>query len=155
MSAHELTIERLIDAPPSACWRAYTHHLNEWFCPKPWRAEVVEMDLRAGGRSSVTMYGPEGEVAPNEGVYLEVIPERLLVFTDAFTTGWDPAGAPFMVGSFEFIVEGEQTRFRDRARHWTAEAKAQHEAMGFEQGWGIMADQLAEVAKTIAAKADA
>ena len=68
MSAHELVIERLMDAPASALWTAYTDHLNEWFCPPPWRAELVEMDLRSGGRSSVTMYGPNGEVAPNEGV---------------------------------------------------------------------------------------
>lgn len=154
MSEHELVIERLLDAPASALWKAYTDHLNEWFCPRPWRAELVEMDLRAGGRSSVTMYGPNGEVAPNEGVYLEVVPERLIVFTDAFTQGWNPAG-PFMVGSFEFEPAGGKTRFRGRARHWTAEARAQHEAMGFEAGWGVMAEQWEAVAKRIAETAHA
>ena len=150
MAAHELSIERLLDAPVSALWKAYTHHLDEWFCPKPWRAEVEEMDLRAGGRSAVTMYGPDGEVHPNDGVYLEVIPERLIVFTDAFTAGWDPAGAPFMVGSFEFEPQGEKTLYRGRARHWNAEAMEQHKAMGFEQGWGVVADQWEAVAKRIA-----
>lgn len=152
MSAHELVVERLMDAPASALWKAYTDHLNEWFCPKPWRAEVVEMDLRAGGRASTTMYGPGGEVHPNEGVYLEVIPERLIVFTDAFTKGWDPAG-PFFVGSFEFEPQGDKTLYRGRARHWTAEAAEQHKAMGFEQGWGIVAEQWEAVAKRIAADA--
>lgn len=153
MSAHELVVERLMDAPASALWKAYTDHLSEWFCPKPWRAEPVAMDLRAGGRSSVTMYGPNGEVHPNEGVYLEVIPERLIVFTDAFTTGWDPAGQPFMVGSFELEPQGDKTLFRGRARHWNAETKAQHETMGFHQGWGVMAEQWEAVAKRIAADA--
>lgn len=150
----ELMIERLIDAPPSALWRAYTEHLSEWFCPKPWRAEVVEMDLRSGGRAAITMYGPNGETMPNDGIYLEVIPERRIVFTDAFTGDWNPAG-PFMVGFFEFEPEGEQTRFRGRARHWSDEALEQHKAMGFEQGWGVMAEQLEAVAKRLAAKADA
>jgi len=153
MSAHELVIERVLDAPVAALWRAYTDHLEEWFCPKPWRAELVAMELRAGGRSSVTMYGPNGEVAPNEGVYLEVIPERKIVFTDAFTAGWDPAGAPFMVGSFEFEPQGNKTLLRARARHWNAEARAQHEAMGFEGGWGVMMDQWEAVAQRIAADA--
>lgn len=151
MSEHELIIERLIDAPASALWKAYTDHLEEWFCPKPWRAEVVEMDLRAGGRGSITMHGPNGEVAPNDGVYLEVIHERLIVFTDAFTTGWNPAG-PFMVGAFAFEPQGEKTLFRGSARHWTEEARAQHETMGFHEGWGKMAEQLEEVAKRIAAE---
>ncbi|NML08315.1 SRPBCC family protein [Sphingomonas sp. G-3-2-10] len=149
--SNELVIERLMDAPVSALWRAYTDHLGEWFCPPPWRAELVEMDLRAGGRSSVTMYGPNGEEMPNEGVYLEVIPDRLIVFTDAFTPGWNPAGQPFMVGSFEFEPQGDKTLFRGRARHWTEEARSQHEAMGFEQGWGVMAAQWEAVAKRLAA----
>jgi uncharacterized protein YndB with AHSA1/START domain len=149
--SNELVIERLMDAPVSALWRAYTDHLGEWFCPPPWRAELVEMDLRSGGRSSVTMYGPNGEEMPNEGVYLEVIPDRLIVFTDAFTPGWNPAGQPFMVGSFEFEPQGDKTLFRGRARHWTEEALEQHKAMGFEAGWGVMAAQWEAVAKRLAA----
>lgn len=150
-AGHELIIERLMDAPVAALWTAYTDHLNEWFCPPPGRAEVQEMDLRAGGRSAIAMYGPDGEVMPNEGVYLEVIPERLIVFTDAFTHGWNPVG-PFMVGSFEFEPRGDQTLYRGRARHWTAEAKAQHEAMGFAEGWGKVAEQWEAVAQRIAGR---
>lgn len=153
MSAHELLIERTMDAPASALWKAYTDHLEEWFCPKPWRAEVEAMDLRSGGAANITMYGPDGEVMPNKGVYLEVVPERLIVFTDAFTTGWDPAGAPFMVGSFAFEPQGDKTLWRGRARHWNAETLEQHKAMGFEGGWGIMADQWEAVAKRIAGDA--
>jgi uncharacterized protein YndB with AHSA1/START domain len=47
----------------------------------------------------------------------------------------------------EFIEEGGKTRYRATARHWTAEAKAQHEAMGFTDGWGAVADQLADLAE--------
>ena len=28
-----------------------------------------------------------------------------------------------------------------RARHWTPESMAHHKEMGFDEGWGIMADQ--------------
>ncbi len=87
---------------------------------------------------------------PQDGVYLEVIPERLIVFTDAFTSGWNPAG-PFMVGSFEFEPRDGKTLYRGRARHWTAEAKEQHEAMGFHQGWGQVAEQWEAVARRLAA----
>ena len=33
------------------------------------------------------------------------------------------------------------------ARHWTAEACEQHRTMGFEAGWGAVADQLAAIAE--------
>ena len=59
--------------------------LKQWFCPKPWRAEVAKMDLRPGGSSLIVMRSPEGQEFPNRGVYLEVVPNERLVFTDAFT----------------------------------------------------------------------
>jgi uncharacterized protein YndB with AHSA1/START domain len=146
---YELSIERLIDAPVAAVWRAYTDHLAEWFCPRPWTVEVIAQELRPGGRSALIMRGPNGEESPAEGVYLEVVPERRVVFTDAFAAGWQPQG-PFMVGTMEFTPEGDRTRYRAGARHWTAEARDQHAAMGFETGWSTVADQLEEVARRLA-----
>lgn len=146
---YELSIERLIDAPVASVWRTYTDHLGEWFCPKPWRAEVEQMDLRSGGSSKITMHGPDGEVMPNEGVYLEVVERERIVFTDAFRSGWIPQG-PFMVGFMEFTPQGDKTHYRAGARHWTAEALEQHKAMGFEAGWSTVAEQLEAVAKGLA-----
>lgn len=146
---HDLTITRLIDAPREAVWRAYTDHLAEWWCPRPWSVEVIEQDMRPGGRSAMIMRGPNGEQAPQEGVYLEIVPLERIVFTDAFAGRWRPQG-PFILGIMDFASEGTGTRYTATARHWTAEAKAQHEAMGFVEGWGKVAEQLEDVAKRIA-----
>ena len=146
---HELQITRLIDAPRDAVWRAVTDHLAEWWCPKPWTVEIVEQDLRTGGRSAMIMRGPNGEEMPQDGVYLEVVPLERIVFTDAFTSGWKPAG-PFMVGTLAFADEDGKTRYTGTARHWTAAAMQQHEAMGFADGWGKVAEQLEAVARRIA-----
>jgi len=35
-----------------------------------------------------------GEVSDGFGVFLEVVPEQRLVFTNAFTSGWVPAARP-------------------------------------------------------------
>jgi uncharacterized protein YndB with AHSA1/START domain len=145
-----LSITRLIDAPRAAVWRAFTDHLAEWWCPGPWTTEIVEVDLRSGGRSAMIMRGPNGEESPMEGVYLEVIPGECVVFTDAFAAGWLPQG-PFMVGTLAFADEDGKTRYTGTARHWTAEAMQQHAAMGFAEGWGKVAEQLEEVARRIAA----
>ena len=147
--SHELSITRLIDAPREAVWRAFTDHMAEWWCPKPWTVELIEQDLRPGGRAAMIMRGPNGEEAPQEGVYLEVIPREKVVFTDAFAAGWQPRG-PFMVGFFEFADEDGKTRYTAGARHWTAEAMQQHEAMGFAEGLGKVDEQLEEVARRIA-----
>ena len=41
--------------------------------------------MRPGGASLMTMRSPEGQDMPCPGVYLEVVPNEKLVFTDAYT----------------------------------------------------------------------
>ncbi|WP_137897912.1 SRPBCC family protein [Sphingomonas sp. 2SG] len=150
-AAHELSITRLIDAPVAAVWRAWTEDTGAWFCPRPWTAEFVTQELVAGGRSQIVMRGPGGEENRLEGVYLEVVPQVRIVATDAFTAGWHPAG-PFMVRIDSFAEEAGGTRYTAIARHWTAEAKASHAAMGFEAGWNAAADQLEAIARRLASE---
>jgi len=60
-----------------------------------------------------------------------------------------------IVGYFEFTDLGDKTGYRAGARHWTREAMEQHRAMGFEEGWGICAGQLEQVARRLAETVDA
>jgi uncharacterized protein YndB with AHSA1/START domain len=150
--AHDLVLTRLLDAPAEKLYRLWTDptRLQEWFCPRPWTVTKAELDVRPGGGCNVTMGGPNGEVVPNPGQYLEVVPNRKLVFTDAFTGDWVPKeGAPFMVATVTFEPEGDKTRYTAVARHWTEADKKKHEDMGFHVGWGIVADQLEALAKTL------
>lgn len=148
---HELTLTRLIDAPREKLFRCWTDPelIPIWFCPPPWGVSKAEVDLRPGGSSLIVMRGPEGEEMPNRGVYLEVIPNEKLVATDAFTSAWEPSEKPFMTMILTFEEEDGKTRYTATVRHWTAEDKAQHEAMGFHVGWGIATDQLEALAKRI------
>ncbi|HYD44254.1 MAG TPA: SRPBCC family protein [Phenylobacterium sp.] len=148
----ELVLERIIEAPAQTLYRCWTEPelMKQWFVPKPWTLAKVEQDVRPGGKSLVVMRDPEGNEYPNPGVYLEVVPGRKLVFTDAFVEGWVPSDKAFMVAivTFEDLGDGK-TRYVARARHWTDEDVKQHVEMGFHEGWGQCADQLAELAKTL------
>lgn len=150
--AFDLTLERIIDAPPEKIWRAYTDAsiLSQWFSPKPWTITGAVVEPRPGGRFNFTMHGPDGEVFPNSGVFLEVIENRRMITTDAFTPEWKPAGAPFMVARIELEPTGDgKTRYRATASHWNEETMKQHEQMGFHEGWGQVADQLNDIVKTL------
>ncbi len=148
-AAFELAIERYIDAPPETVFKVWTERLEEWWAPKPWTTQIIELDLRPGGRSGMIMSGPDGATSPLEGVILEVVPNKSIVFTNAFTVGWIPQ-TPFMVGFFTFTREGNGTRYRAGSRHWDEATQKQHEAMGFNEGWTIVAGQLAELAEAAA-----
>ena len=148
---HELVLTRLIDAPREKLFRAWTEPelMKKWFSPAPWTTPHAEMDLRPGGASLIVMRSPEGQDMPNPGIILDVVKNEKLVFTDAYTAGWVPSAKPFMTAIITFEDEGGKTRYTARARHWTVEDKAAHEKMGFHEGWGICADQLAALVAKI------
>lgn len=151
VATHELSLTRFIAAPRAALYRCWTEPelVKQWFTPRPWTTPVVEMDVRPGGASHMIFRGPEGQEFPNDGIYLEVVPNTRIVFTDAYTSAWVPSAKPFMTGIISFADEGQGTRYTGIARHWTAADKAQHEQMGFHDGWGKATDQLEALAKTL------
>ena len=150
-SDRELVLTRLIDAPREKVFRCWTDPalLKQWFAPLPWTIARVEMDLRPGGTSLIVMRSPEGQDFPNPGVVLEVVKNEKIVFTDAYTKAWEPSAKPFMTATMTFADEGGNTRYTARALHWTVEDRKTHEDMGFHQGWGQCADQLAALARKI------
>jgi uncharacterized protein YndB with AHSA1/START domain len=144
----ELVLSRLIDVPREKLYRAWTEPelLKQWFAPLPYTTPVAEMDVRPGGANLIVMRGPDGAELPNRGVYLEVVKNERLVFTDAYAKAWEPSQKPFMTVVLTFEDEGGKTRYTARARHWTVEDRQAHENMGFHQGWGLCTDQLAALA---------
>ena len=150
-SDRELVLTRLIDAPREKLYRAWTDAelLKQWFAPKPWTTPQAELDVRPGGASLVVMRSPDGNDMPCPGVYLEVVPNQRLVFTDAYTSTWQPSQKPFMTVILTFEDEGGKTRYTARVRHWTVADREAHEKMGFHHGWGQCADQLAALAASL------
>ena len=145
LSDRELVLTRLIKAPREKVFQAWTDPalLKQWFAPRPWTTPVVETDVRPGGSSLIIMRSPDGQEYPTRGVYLEVVPNERLVFTDAYTQAWEPSEKPFMTVTLTFVDEEGQTQYTARVQHWTVADRERHEHMGFHQGWGQCTDQLA------------
>ena len=112
-SDRELVLTRLIDAPRAKLFRAWTDPklLKQWFAPLPWTTASAELDVRPGGASLIVMRDPEGNEFPSRGVFLEVVKNERLVFTDAYIQGWEPSEKPFMTGILTFEDLGGKTRY--------------------------------------------
>jgi uncharacterized protein YndB with AHSA1/START domain len=141
----DLVLTRLIAAPPAAVYRAWTDPalIVKWFAPLPWTVPSAATDVRPGGATTVVMRGPDGNEFPSTGVYLEVVPNERLVFTDAYTEAWTPAEKAFMTVILTFEPAAGGTRYTARVRHWSVADREAHEAMGFHQGWAQCTEQLA------------
>jgi uncharacterized protein YndB with AHSA1/START domain len=153
-----LILERVIAAPPSRLFKAWTtpSQLQQWFAPRPWTISRVDTDVRTGGSSLVVLRGPDGSEFPCPGVYLEVVENERIVFTDAYTKDFEPAEKAFMtvVVTFEDLGDG-RTKYQAVCRHWTVADREAHEQMGFHQGWAQCAEQLAELVESPEAQAQA
>ena len=143
-----LTISRLIAAPPSAVWNAWSvpENLAKWWIPAPIECQVVTLDLRPGG-GFVTRMREAGaaDFQPHvDGCFLEAIPEKKLVFTTVLTEGWQPA-EPWLALTAILTIEAQDggTLYSARVLHKTPEDSAKHDEMGFQEGWGTAIGQLA------------
>ncbi len=148
----ELVIERILNAPREKVYRCWTDPqvITQWFTPPPWKTVRAVMDVRPGGATCITMQSPDGQEVPNPGVFLEVVPNERLVFTDAFVSAWEPSAKPFMTGVLTFEDAGPgKTKYTARVRHWSVADREAHEKMGFREGWGIATTQLEAAAQKL------
>src|SRR5690606_34934894 len=103
---------------------------------------------------TTVMQSPEGEKFPNTGCFLEVVPNQKLVWTDALLPGYRPVQKPEsgagMLFSATLLLEAtaKGTKYTAIAMHSNEVDRANHEKMGFQDGWGKALEQLVEYMKT-------
>jgi len=82
----KISVKREFAAPLSKVWAAWTESelLDQWWAPKPWKAQTKFMDFRVGGYWIYAMVGPDGTKQWSRADYTSIT--RLKSFTgkDAF-----------------------------------------------------------------------
>ncbi len=145
MTTPSLTLVKRIKAPVPRVWQAWTRPelMALWFGPHHTRAEETETELRLGGRFRVALREENGLRHEVSGQYLEIEPERRLVFDWAWTS--TPERVSRVTVVLREVAEGTEVtlthdRFADadtatrHTRGWTEslERLARH----FDQGPG-------------------
>src|SRR5690606_332630 len=147
----DLHLTRTLAVPRRLVWECWTspQHIPHFFVPRPHKVTACDIDLRVGGRFNTT-FEVEGNAMDNHGVWLELIENEKLVFTDAYTEGWKPAPDPFMTAILLLADAPDGgTTYTAIARHRTPETRKAHEEMGFYDGWGTVVTQLEDHARTL------
>ena len=157
-SHFDLNFHRVVPVEPGDIWRCWTQpeHLMPWFCPLPWTTVECEIDLRPGGAFRTVMQSPDGQRFPNLGTYLEIVPNRRLVWTNALEPGFRPAtaladpscGDFAMTGIIELREVNGGTQYIASVLHADEAGMKRHEAMGFAEGWGKALDQMLAYIRT-------
>jgi uncharacterized protein YndB with AHSA1/START domain len=92
---------------------------------------------------------PEGQTVTSEGCFLDVVPDRSLVFTDALRAGFRPSDDAFMTVRITLVPSELGTLYHAHVMHPSPEAREAHEAMGFAEAWGTTLDQLEDLALSL------
>jgi uncharacterized protein YndB with AHSA1/START domain len=146
----DLTISRIIKAPRPIVWSAWTdrNSFEQWWIPAPARCKVLEMDLRPGGALVTQISENGGAFEPHvSGCFLAVDDLERIVFTNALVGGWRPAEQPFMTAIITLRDHPMGTEYLAHVMHKSSADRTMHEEMGFYDGWGTVAQQLAALAE--------
>lgn len=146
--ALDLVVSRIIKAPRATVWAAWTEpaKFEQWWVPAPSVCKVAEMDLRPGGSFTTEISEGGGDFGPHiAGCFLAVDHLERIVFTTALVGGWRPARDPFMTAVITFADHPEGTEYTATAVHKDTADRNMHDEMGFQDGWGTVTRQLAEL----------
>jgi len=142
----DLMLSRVIKAPRELIWRAWTDRANfeQWWVPAPAKCRVVDMELRPGG-SFVTQISENGaDFMPHlSACFLDIDDGKRIVFTNALVGGWRPAEHPFMTAIITLQDHPMGTEYLAHVMHRNQADRSMHEELGFYDGWGTVAEQLA------------
>jgi uncharacterized protein YndB with AHSA1/START domain len=144
----DLAIARIIEAPRSAVWNAWADpaSFEQWWVPAPQVCRVREMDLLPGGSFRTEISHDCTEFGPHiTGCFLAVDELERIVFTDALVGGWRPAEASFVTAVITMKDHRDGTEYTATAMHRNIADRDRHEQLGFHDGWGTVARQLAEL----------
>jgi uncharacterized protein YndB with AHSA1/START domain len=142
ITAHEITMTRVFDAPRRLVWDAWTQprQLAAWWGAKGWTTppENISVDVRPGGVMRLTSISDhDGSEMTTYGVLREVVePERLVLFEPA-EDSWHEGSESVI--TFVDLGDGRTEMVFRSIVHTTDEMRAQAEA-----GIASALDRLAE-----------
>ena len=142
----DLTLSRVIKAPRSAIWSAWTDpaSFEQWWVPAPARSKVLEMDLSPGGSFVTQISENGGPFKPHmSGCFLAIDHRERIVFTNSLVAGWRPAESPLMTAIITLRDHPMGTEYAAHVMHKNNADRNMHEEMGFYDGWGTVTAQLA------------
>jgi uncharacterized protein YndB with AHSA1/START domain len=86
LANRKLTVVREFDASLELVWKAWTESeiLDQWWGPKPYRAETKTMDFREGGVWLYCMAGPTGDRHWCRVDYKTIEPKKSISTTNVF-----------------------------------------------------------------------
>ncbi|MFV8337309.1 SRPBCC family protein [Flavobacterium sp. RSP29] len=141
-----ILVSRTFTAPLDKVWRAYTESelLQQWWAPKPWKAETKSMRFSVGGYWLYAMVGPENEKHWGRMDYTAITPHLSFEIKDSFCDekGTINTSLPIAAGTIVFTTTVSGTLVEFKMFYSNEKEIETMIQMGFEQGITACLEQL-------------
>ena len=135
-----------LDADINKVWTAYSDRtkLDQWWAPKPYRAETKELNFKEGGRWLYAMVGPKGDHQWAKMDFEKIAAPNQFTAVDAFSDekGTRDKNMPSIRWSNTFEKKGDGTRLTAELSFDSAEDMKKILDTGFEQGFQMGLENL-------------
>jgi uncharacterized protein YndB with AHSA1/START domain len=141
----ELVITRVIDAPRSLVFKAWTQpeHIARWWGPQDFTTIYCEMDIRVGGAYRFGMRSPQGTERWKRGVYREIVEPERIVFTFTWENPADDVPHHELLTTVTLDEVGAKTRLTLRQGPFTAARHRDSHGSGWTSTFERFAEYLA------------
>lgn len=144
-----ILVSRVFNASREKVWRAYTESalLDQWWAPKPWRAETKFMNFSVGGYWLYAMVGPDTERHLGRMEYTAITPQESFAIRDGFCDedGNLNPSLPVSIGTITFSNAGIGTLVEFKMFYSSEKEIETMVEMGFEQGITACLEQLEQL----------
>ena len=145
----KIKVTREFDAPVTQVWKAWTESelLDQWWAPKPWKANSISMDFRNGGRWLYYMEGPDGSRHYCRADYKSIRTNKSYECLDAFCDekGNINTEFPRMEWLVEFNKANTATQVEVEITFASVEDLEKIIEMGFKEGFAAAHNNLDEL----------
>lgn len=153
---NKLYVTRKFNAPLPLVWNAWTEadKLDQWWAPKPYKAETKTMNFREGGYWLYNMQGPEGDIHWSRADYLKISAGQYFTAKDCFCNedGVPNTELPRMHWNNEFKQNNGQTQVSIEITFENKEDIQKIVEMGFKEGFSAGLENLDELLDSWAKK---
>ncbi len=142
-------VTREFNAGLPLVWDAWTkaEMLDQWWAPKPYRAETKSLDFKVGGTWLYAMVSPENENHWAKADYTAIKPKQSISWIDAFCdeNGVESPGKPRSEWEHQFTEENGVTTVNITLKHDSLDDLELMIQMGFKEGFTMGLENLEEL----------
>lgn len=145
----KIIVVKDLDANIHEVWNAYTDstQLDQWWAPKPWRAETKTMNFKEGGTWRYAMIGPKGERQWSMSTFETIDAPNKFTAVDNFTdeSGKKTSDFPSSHWTNTFEKTNDGTRLRVELKFKSEADMKKLLDTGFEKGFEMGLENLEEL----------